>query len=291
MRIKYLLKSLTPLFIILIVFIITYFAAFAISVFIGDVKVSDANTALVNEGIYNLLRFSTSLIIFTWWFLKIASDKSMSENPSSGYKTTEETAIEVLKGAGRSFKDMLKPVRLISLILLGFSIQVTTDSIIYILSSAFSDSFSSYTKMMESFKGSESVLFIITVTTLAPLVEELVFRGIMMHYAIKIMPDNSRSRLPVAIIIQALFFGIYHGNLIQFFYAFIFAILFAVIDSKFNSLVPSILLHIIVNASLYVISRKIFVNVPFSVLIFIISLAVLIITFIVLYRSHTASDD
>ena len=254
MKIKEFIKSLIPLFISLIITIIAYFASFAISVIIGVTKVSDADGALVDEGIYNLLRFSLIIIFGGLWFNYImkTSDNEESFIPHFHFK--------------------FSPLVYIFLVILGFSCQISTDSVLYILSKAAPDLFISYHRMMESFTSSISPLFLITVIILGPISEELIFRGLTMHYAEKI--SNS---LGFAIIVQGILFGIYHGSIIQGIYATIFGIMLGVICARSHSLIPSIFLHMIINGSLYLIPEGLFVNIPVAITLLITSLTVMII--------------
>ena len=57
MKIKYLIISLAGLLLASILNIIAYFAAFAITVMTGGVNVLEKDTALVDQGIFNVLRY------------------------------------------------------------------------------------------------------------------------------------------------------------------------------------------------------------------------------------------
>ena len=76
---------------------------------------------------------------------------------------------------------------------------------------------------------------------LAPVMEELIFR--------KLLLDRMRTiDRPTAILFSAMAFGLFHGNLSQFFYAFGAGILFGSIYVRTGRLRYTILLHILVNA-------------------------------------------
>ena len=81
---------------------------------------------------------------------------------------------------------------------------------------------------------------IITVGILAPIFEELIFR--------KLLVDRlSRYSSFMAIIVSGLFFGLYHGNYSQFFFATGIGFLFAFLYSKTGKIHLTIILHMIVN--------------------------------------------
>ena len=94
---------------------------------------------------------------------------------------------------------------------------------------------------LESLITSVSTKFILVfVVILAPIVEETIFRQIILD-RVRVYGDK------FAIIFTALLFGLFHGNLSQFFYAFALGAIFAYLKLKTNKLIYPILLHIIIN--------------------------------------------
>ena len=83
-----------------------------------------------------------------------------------------------------------------------------------------------------------------------------------------------------------LLFGIYHGNFIQATYAFIFGLLLGAIAIKTNSLIPSIFLHMAINGTLYLIPDKLFLNIPISICIGLVSLAFMIAAIMLLFITY-----
>ena len=76
---------------------------------------------------------------------------------------------------------------------------------------------------------------------LAPIMEELIFR--------KLLLDRMRTiDRPTAVLFSALAFGLFHGNLSQFFYAFGAGLLFGSIYVSTGRLRYTVVLHILVNA-------------------------------------------
>lgn len=76
---------------------------------------------------------------------------------------------------------------------------------------------------------------------ITPIMEEYIFRGLVFK--------RLRNRLPVkrAIISSALFFGIYHGNMVQMLYGTLSGILLAYLYEKYGSLKAPILAHMLMN--------------------------------------------
>ena len=86
------------------------------------------------------------------------------------------------------------------------------------------------------------VLVLISTGILTPILEEIIFRFGIGNNLLKINKYY-------ALIIQAIIFGIMHGNLIQGTYAFCLGLIFGYVDLKEKSLLPSIIMHITINSS------------------------------------------
>ena len=75
---------------------------------------------------------------------------------------------------------------------------------------------------------------------LSPIVEEMLFRGIMLN-KIRMYGDK------VAIVTTAVLFGLFHANFSQFFYAVGLGVIFAYVTLKTGTIKYSIILHIAIN--------------------------------------------
>lgn len=75
---------------------------------------------------------------------------------------------------------------------------------------------------------------------IAPVMEEFVFRGVLLK-------AGSVVSQRFGIIVTALMFGLLHANLSQFLLAFPIGILLGYVTVKYNSIIPSILIHMVVN--------------------------------------------
>jgi len=111
-----------------------------------------------------------------------------------------------------------------------------------------SDMTEEYAELMEGLLGGSPFLSILVTVVLAPLAEELLFRGVTLKKAQKIMPFMAAN------VLQALLFGIYHGNLIQGTYAFVLGLILGFTAQYFRSIWASILLHAFVNGSAELLS-------------------------------------
>jgi hypothetical protein len=75
----------------------------------------------------------------------------------------------------------------------------------------------------------------------APITEELLMRGF-------VQKNLSRVSQRFGIVMTAFIFGIWHENVAQFLLAFVGGIFFGYIAAKHDSLIPSIICHIVVNS-------------------------------------------
>ena len=92
----------------------------------------------------------------------------------------------------------------------------------------------------------------VAVGILAPLAEEVVFRGAILRTLLGIM---SKKNHWVAIIISAALFGLAHFNAAQFVNALLMGLLLGWMYYRTGSLVPGILLHWVNNTMAYVLSN------------------------------------
>ena len=83
-------------------------------------------------------------------------------------------------------------------------------------------------------------LLFITVVLIGPIVEELIFR--------KLMIDRlSRYGDLIAIMVSSVSFGLFHGNFYQFFYAVMLGLILGYVYAKTRNVKYSILMHMIIN--------------------------------------------
>lgn len=88
----------------------------------------------------------------------------------------------------------------------------------------------------------ENLFYIFSVAVMPALVEEFMFRGILLHKLRK-YGDG------FAVLCSSLIFGLIHGNLVQIPFAFIVGLALGFIVIKTGSIIPSMIVHFIVNCS------------------------------------------
>ena len=82
----------------------------------------------------------------------------------------------------------------------------------------------------------------IAVVLVAPVVEEFIFRGLIMTRLARAMPGRLAAALSAAV------FGACHGHPVWFAYAFVLGVVFGLMDLRLGSIWPSILAHMVFNA-------------------------------------------
>lgn len=99
-----------------------------------------------------------------------------------------------------------------------------------------------YEKANTDFFANTIVVELIGSAILSPIMEELVFRGVIFANLKKVTSVNK------AIFISSLLFGLVHFNVVQFLYAFILGIVLAMFMEKSGHVYAAIIGHIVANA-------------------------------------------
>ncbi len=134
------------------------------------------------------------------------------------------------------------PRKIISVLILGFSLHYFLVIIIYVLAVVMPNHYQSYISFFTgATSGGAEWLVILYTVILGPVFEELVFRGLVLGYARKVFPAW------FAIIFQAALFGIYHWDLVQGIYAFVLGIFIGYICLKGPGIRYTIPLHMMFN--------------------------------------------
>ncbi len=94
--------------------------------------------------------------------------------------------------------------------------------------------------ILEATSGLNPIANIFIIVICAPIMEELLFRKFLVD-------RTAQYGEGVAIVFSGLIFGLFHGNLVQFSYAFVLGIFFAFIYIKTRNIIYPIILHMIQN--------------------------------------------
>ncbi len=246
-----------PLLLSFIISMVSFFAAVFIRGFYYHTNISEESAA--DDGIFYLINYGMQIIIFGGWYYWL---KQRDPDLQASGEASEKKAKKRSKASAEAEGKAWNPVaywakRLPLLIILGYALQLGVSGIIAVLSEAFPSLFSSYKELIQSLAGSGvDWLTFVAVSFLAPIGEEFLFRGVTFHFAKKALPAKW------AILLQAVLFGVYHLNVIQFVYALGIGILLGMLAHQAGSVVPGIVLHMIINLSAYLVPSVFLDNIP-----------------------------
>ena len=103
------------------------------------------------------------------------------------------------------------------------------------------DASAGYQEANANFYGSTLALELISSALMTPILEEMVFRGILFTRLKSILP-----KIP-AIVVSALIFAVVHFNIVQFIYAFLLGIVLAILMDLTDHVYPAIIGHVTAN--------------------------------------------
>lgn len=140
-------------------------------------------------------------------------------------------------------KKEIHPLEIIGLILLVPGIQYLSALIAGIVSTIFPSWLETYEEMLESAGLGEEItlLMFIYSVLMAPISEELIFRGVTLRVAQRGLPFWPAN------ILQAAFFGIFHMNPLQGCYTFIIGLILGYIVHKGGTIYHVIFFHLLFN--------------------------------------------
>ncbi len=233
MNIKRTLKDLWrliyPVIIYFAVAFIVQFAAVRViasaAVANGTITAAGKSTAELQEELNSLLnRYSlhltalTNVVLIPIYILLLMGDEKKRRN-SLGIRYTTPG----IKRLGVVF-------------VLGMSAAVSVNVIVSLSQIArFSPK---YQQVSEVIYSGGLFMEIVSAVIAAPILEELFFRG-MIYKRLRDMIN-----VKAAVVISALFFGAFHGNLVQFVYAFIIGLMLAYVYEKFKTIWAPVIFHI-----------------------------------------------
>lgn len=196
----------------------------------------------MNLAYITLAQYVLFVFVFGIWYYKaFCKDKNPKES------------LTLRQSLRNSFVNTFKCYAPIFIIVAGVAAQFMVDGVLNLVRPIFSNQFADYDKMVSNVTGAgSSWVMLMAVMFFAPIGEELLFRGLIFRYSKICLPSW------LAIFFQALIFGVYHGNVIQGVYAFLLGIVLGLLAYKFNSVMPGILLHMVINISLLFVPEFLF---------------------------------
>lgn len=140
-------------------------------------------------------------------------------------------------------------LNIILILVIGVLAQIATDALLTLVEPLIPDTMAQYNEMMQQLSDT-SLISVLSLAILAPIAEEIFFRGVTMEMARRITPQAW-----VAVVLQAAIFGLAHGNPIQSTYTFLLGLVLGVIALYVGGLPATMLLHFSVNSSSYAASQ------------------------------------
>lgn len=148
--------------------------------------------------------------------------------------------------------------RVLTVVVCGLGLCIFANGFVMAGEYLFPAAIEAYAEMMENAQMGTSIWTIIASVVLAPIGEELLCRGIIFHYAQRMMAGmkSKTAAFWAANAVQAFLFGVMHGNFVQGSYAFLLGLGLGWLRHRYDSLYPSMLGHFVVNfSSLFLIGR------------------------------------
>lgn len=137
----------------------------------------------------------------------------------------------------------LSPICFVWVAVLTFATQHATALFMTFVNLLAPSVMNDYVELVESSgMASYSILWAISTLILPPLLEETVFRGLILQYL-----GKTGAKFFVANIIQAVLFGIYHMNIVQGIYAFFLGLLLGYLAYRYDSILVPMAMHFLYN--------------------------------------------
>ena len=129
------------------------------------------------------------------------------------------------------------------IVLLGFAVQHVISLLMAAIYAIMPSAMDQYTELIDSSGISQySILWAVSTLILPPIVEEIIFRGLILQYL-----GRAGARFLVANLIQAVLFGVFHMNFVQGIYTALLGFLLGWLAYRYDSILVPMVLHAIFN--------------------------------------------
>lgn len=219
-------------------------------VYLAGTRICDLTGSQTDSvgSITSCISYILCIFVFGYLYLKYETvfGQSQAGNTQS-VRLSDKT-----KHAGKEKSFLRAFVIFILLLILGINLQLLTTCILRLIDTYRPELLTSYhERVQRSFSIDNGIVRICTVTLLAPIAEEFAFRGVALKLSASAF--HTKHAALWAILFTAFCFGCYHGNVVQFCYSVPAGIILGCLAIWSGSLIPGIILHMILNASSYVI--------------------------------------
>lgn len=215
----------TALFAYILVIIIQTLAAFASIILLGQDNKYFTGAAM-------LIYSTASFVVFLIWYLRVFVKTHSNIGESALGLWGKKTAKVVL-----------------TLIVIGIAIQFFASSVLELCLIPFPEIAEKYMSVVDSLVDYD-IFLVVYVCIMGPLCEEFVFRGVIMAYF------SEAFGVMIANILQAVLFGLYHGNVVQGIYAFILGAFIGLFRNKTGKMWGNCIVHVSINVMGYIIEMQ-----------------------------------
>lgn len=165
---------------------------------------------------------------------------------------------------GESAKRVFSPRALLVTLVLAIGLNYGINCILQLIYLAAPQLLNNYMELMENSGLGVNSWANAAAVILAPLGEELIFRGVVFSYARRAVAGMRSPRVAfwIANSIQALLFGVYHMNLVQGIYAFFIGLALGYLCQRYDSLIPGMLAHLVFNSMSTLLGEGIYTWIP-----------------------------
>lgn len=184
---------------------------------------ADGTQKEVSEKILLLINLGTTMIVqsaFIYVFGKWYKEVHVEENDE---------------------KKLVKTADVLFFVVLSLVLQIIVIQLLNLILPFFPEVSAEYTTRIEHLTFGGGILTFLLTGILAPIGEELLFRGVTISLGRKVMP------FWIVNMIQARLFGVYHQNIVQGIYAFACGLVLGGIFYKYKNIRACILVHAFIN--------------------------------------------
>lgn len=147
------------------------------------------------------------------------------------------------KNMNRSIRECVNVRTILMCILAGIGLQLVIDFFLNIVALVFPNAMGAYSELVEMVGiGETTWISLLATVILAPISEELLFRGLTLRFL-----RGAGLKFAIANVLQALFFGILHMNLVQGIYAFVIGLVLGYVAGTCRTVFLPIMLHLCFN--------------------------------------------
>ncbi|WMJ23394.1 type II CAAX endopeptidase family protein [Paludicola sp. MB14-C6] len=212
---------------LMVIFIMQFFAAFQLGREMGKAGIQLSSSELITKITEKVMSLATLITLI------------------AGVLTIIVLVIEFLIRKKNFFTEVgihrMKGATIIPIMLFGIGFNVFVSIIMQLIPFP-QDLMNSYIEQSSNLTKGNMVVNILATACMAPIVEEIIFRGLMLTRFQKGMPTM------VAVLLSSSLFALSHGQIIWMIYSFVLGVILCLVFIRTKSLLGNILLHFSFNS-------------------------------------------